>query len=192
MGEEVYKYWEDQPDYIVFGDGLYGGQLIDISQKFKDNNGNVILRVVFRPSREIEQAFNIPQQEKYPQGEIIKYYPESMVCPTSFNPKLGRRHIIMCDFNSQDTVLTQMNVILLNKIMMLEQENAALRQGLYKQLHEKKIMMAYDGVALRSEIAKLKEYKGVVGSQIIARGAQIPGAGYPMQPSEEEYYPERE
>lgn len=105
--EEIWKYRLEQADVLIFGDGLIGGVIQKISQEYINNEGIKVKRIVFYPSPEVEQAFNIQQEEKDTDGSVRKEYPANKVKLASHDPMFGRRTFVFCDYNGNQTALEE-------------------------------------------------------------------------------------
>ncbi len=182
----IYQH-EPQHDYFTYGDGVEGGVVVEISQKFPDpSTGLMFRRIVFIPSRDLQQAYQISPYEKTPEGYLIRLYPECMIYPTSFNPKLGRRHLILCDYNCQDTVLTNLYGELLQKNMMLQKMVVALKQGLYYQQNENNILIAHPKQQWKNDKERFMDAKEFLGTNVIMKGRGLHGMEQQFYQGEQE------
>jgi len=176
---EDYKYsYIDIPrnDILIFGDGLFGGVLLHTSQKYISREGIEMQQLVFIPSKELIQAYQIPRSDRMPfKGEIIREYPVNRVWLSGHDPMLGRRTFVLCDYRGHETVLTRLNAEFLVRNDMLQRECTALKSGLKKQQHENRDMMAYTEEWWDKYIAIISKGKPLMGPTIITgvkRGMQ--------------------
>ena len=111
-------------DHIYFGNLVYGGMLIDKSLTRKREDGLIERRIVFYPSNELIDKYNLRKdRDANTQGLISRWYPEIwMIHDVTNDSTLGRRTLIRCDFLGEATKLLDEAKGMLDNIADLQRE----------------------------------------------------------------------
>ena len=104
--EEYFEIPIQSHDHIYFGNLVYGGMVIEKSNvRKRPEDGIVERKIVISPSSELIDSYKLKRErDATPQGFIVRWYPDHWILQDiTADAKFGRRTLVTCDFNKEET-----------------------------------------------------------------------------------------